>query len=103
MSGGKNTPRRAAALKYDPESDGAPVLTAFGEGLVADRIIEKAVEADVPVVTDESLAAVLARLSVGDEIPAELYEVVARVLMFVGDADRNYGRRVQNAAEVRGL
>lgn len=80
--------RRAAALRYDPGQDDVPVLTAFGEGHVAERIIASADEAGVPVVEDESLASMLAKLSVGDQIPPQLYEVVAKVLVFIGDVDR---------------
>jgi flagellar biosynthesis protein len=82
--------KRAAAIRYDPERDGAPVLTAFGEGHVADKILETAEESRVPVVKDAPLAAVLSAVSVGDEIPQELYEVVAKILVFVGEMDGRY-------------
>jgi flagellar biosynthesis protein len=88
-------PRRAAALSYDPERDGAPILSAFGEGFVAERIVESAKKSGVPVVSDSPLAEVLARLSVGDEIPAELYEVVAKLLLFVSEIDRGYGDKLK--------
>jgi len=77
----------AAALRYDSGRDDVPVLTAFGQGNVAERIIEKAQEFGVPIVEDQSLASVLQQVSVGDEIPQELYEVVAQVLIFVGAAE----------------
>lgn len=84
--------KRAAALSYDPEKNGVPIMTAFGEGVVADNIIEKARSADVPVVTDAGLAGMLAKLSIGDEIPQELYDVVARVLIFISQVDSSYGK-----------
>ena len=93
--------RRAAALKYDPETDDVPVMTAFGEGFMADRIIERAVEHGVPVMPDPDLASMLSKMSVGDEIPPELYEVVARVLLFVSKLDSDYGKRIQNARASR--
>ena len=95
----KQAKRRAAALRYDPERDAVPVLAAFGEGHVAERIVERAREADVPVMPDPDLAGMLARLSVGDDIPPALYEVVARVLIFVGEVNRGYGHSLQQAAE----
>ncbi len=91
--------RRAAALSYDPGKDQVPVLSAYGEGYVAERIVEKALEAGVPVQRDPNLAGMLARMSVGDEIPQQLYEVVARVLIFVSEVDRSYGSKIRDAAK----
>lgn len=91
---------QAAALRYDPEQDDVPILSAYGEGYVADRIIETAREHDVPVMEDAGLAQVLSKLSVGDQIPPQLYEVVAKILVFVGQMDRDYGERINR--EVRG-
>ena len=85
--------REAASLKYDPERDYAPQVTAAGKGYVADRIIEAAKDAGVPVYRDEALAETLARLQVGDMIPRELYEVVAEVLAFFIGVDRRQGGR----------
>ena len=89
--------RRAAAISYDPENDGAPVLSAFGEGHLADKIVAVAKESGVPVVEDPSLSSMLSKVSVGDEIPEELYEAVAKVLIFVSEVDRSYGDRLKKA------
>jgi flagellar biosynthesis protein len=89
--------KRAAALRYDPDKDGAPVLTAFGEGYLADKIIETAEESGVPVVPDAALASLLAGVSVGDEIPEALYEVVARILIFVSEMDSGYAKKIADA------
>ena len=86
---------RAAAISYNPGEDDAPVLAAFGEGLVAEKIVEVAKESGVPVLPDPSLASMLSKISVGDEIPEELYEAVARVLVFVSEIDRSYGEKVR--------
>ena len=50
---------------------------------------------------DPELAAMLSQLSTGDEIPPVLYEVVANVLIFVSDMDRNYGSKIRSAPEMR--
>jgi flagellar biosynthesis protein len=84
---------RAAAIKYDPGTDEAPILAAFGEGYVAEKIVSVAKQSGVKIVEDPSLASMLAKMSVGDQIPEELYEVVARVLIFVSDVDKKYGAR----------
>ena len=78
----------AASLKYDVESDYAPQVTAAGKGYVAEKIIETAKEAGVPVYRDEALAETLNRLHVGDMIPRELFEVVAEVLAYVISVDK---------------
>ena len=78
--------RLAAALKYKPE-EGAPRVVASGKGIVAEDIIARAKEAGLPLQEDPALAAVLCRLELGQEIPPELYEAVARVLAFLIYAD----------------
>jgi len=80
-------PRTAVALSYDKE-DEAPKVIASGKGYLADRIIERALEADIPMHKDEKLANTLSKLEIGDMIPPELYEVVAEVLVFVDKMDR---------------
>lgn len=87
----KKKRKQAAALKYDPEQDAVPILSAYGEGFVAEKILAQAQEHDIPVMEDANLASMLSKLSVGDNIPPQLYEVVARILVFVGDVDRYYG------------
>ena len=63
--------KQAIALEYDP-SDEAPRVIASGKGVLAERIIEKARESDVPVHRDDKLADTLSRLDIGDSIPPEL-------------------------------
>ncbi len=79
--------KQAVALEYNPAED-APRIIASGVGAVAERIIEKAKESDVPVHEDAKLAATLGKLEIGDMIPPELYEVVAEVLIFVDGLDK---------------
>lgn len=77
----------AVAVAYEP-GEKAPKILATGKGEVAERIIEKAKENDVPLYKDNQLADTLSRLKIGDAIPPELYEVVAEILVFVDDMDR---------------
>ncbi|HAF25737.1 MAG TPA: flagellar biosynthesis protein FlhB [Lachnospiraceae bacterium] len=79
--------KQAIALSYDPEED-APKVIASGTGLVAEKIIEKAKESDIPVHKDDKLANTLSKLEIGDMIPPELYEVVAEILVFVDRMDK---------------
>jgi flagellar biosynthetic protein FlhB len=73
----------AVALRYDPDK-GAPRVVAKGAGTVAAKIRERAGEHRVPMVEDVPLARALHRTcELGQQIPAELYTAVARVLAFV--------------------
>lgn len=79
--------KQAIALEYDP-SDVAPRVIASGRGVLAEKIIQKAKESDVPIHRDDKLADTLSRLEIGDAIPPELYEVVAEILIFVDSMDK---------------
>ena len=79
--------KQAIALAYDPNNE-APTVIASGKGALAERIIEKAQESDVPVHRDDKLADTLSRLDIGDMIPPELYEVVAEILVFVDEMEK---------------
>lgn len=79
--------KQAIALEYNPEED-APKVIASGKGILAEKIIEKAKESDVPVHRDDKLADTLSRLDIGDAIPPELYAVVAEILVFVDAMDK---------------
>jgi flagellar biosynthesis protein len=82
-----NDRKTAVALEYKP-SDTAPKVIATGQGYIADKIIDVAKEADVPIHKDTKLARSLSILDVGEYIPPELYSVVAEVLVFVDSMDR---------------
>ena len=79
--------KTAVAVAYEP-GDEAPKILAAGKGEVAERIIEKAKENDVPFYQDNKLAETLSKLQIGDTIPPELYDVVAEILVFVDDMDK---------------
>ena len=82
-----NKVKQAIALEYNPEED-APKVIASGRGILAEKIIEKAQEHDVPIHRDDKLADTLSMLEIGEMIPPELYEVVAEILMFVDSMDK---------------
>ena len=73
----------SVAIKYDP-TRGAPRVVAKGADEVAARIREEAAKHRVPMVEDVPLARTMYRLcEIGDEIQAQLYEAVARLLAFL--------------------
>lgn len=83
----KTRVKQAIALEYNPSED-APRVVASGRGILAEKIIEKARESEVPIHRDDKLADTLSRLEIGDMIPPELYEVVAEILIFVDSMDK---------------
>lgn len=80
--------KKAVALKYVPGESEAPVVVAKGRGKVAEAILDKAKENGVPVQEDAALVEVLSKLDLDEQIPAELYQLVAEVLTYIYRADR---------------
>ena len=79
-----NPTHYAVALKYDDKISGAPVVIAKGQDYIARRIKEIALEYNVEIVENKPLAQSLYTLcEVDDEIPADFYQAVADILVFV--------------------
>jgi flagellar biosynthesis protein len=87
----RTLPKRAVALKYEPGQGSAPTVIAKGQGIIADEIMRRAQENGIPVQEDPSLVEVLSKLDLNQEIPPELYKLVAEVLSFVYRSDRRAG------------
>ncbi|MCX7841646.1 MAG: EscU/YscU/HrcU family type III secretion system export apparatus switch protein [Clostridia bacterium] len=85
--------KEAAALQYSPDKDRAPKIVALGRGEIAEKILESAEENKIPVYKDAELAHTLNKLDLGDEVPPELYQVVAEILVFVSSLDKEYGEK----------
>ena len=78
------TPRiSAAALSYRDGEDNAPKVVAKGQGKVAEQILALAHEHHIPVYDDPLLVKALSTVNLGDEIPPELYQVVAEVIAYI--------------------
>jgi flagellar biosynthesis protein len=75
--------KKAVALKYERGKDAAPKITAKGRGAVADKILALARENRIPIEQDSTLMEALYRLDINEEIPEELYQVVAELLAFI--------------------
>ncbi|AKL93830.1 flagellar biosynthesis protein FlhB [Clostridium aceticum] len=91
----KNQLKKAVALQYDIEKDRVPKITAAGKGYVAEKIIQRAKENEVQVYEDERLVKELIQFKVGTEIPPELYEIVAQVLVFVEGIDKEKAEKAR--------
>jgi flagellar biosynthesis protein FlhB len=79
-----NPTHYAVALKYAMGSAGAPRVVAKGKNYLAQRIRQRAVENQVPLIENPPLAQALYKsVDVGQEIPAQFYRAVAEVLAYI--------------------
>lgn len=85
--------QQAVALRFLPEKEMAPRVVASGEGRIAQEILRLAGENGVTVYKDPLLAESLGRLSLGDEIPDNLYKAVAVVFGFLLEKDPSQDRK----------
>lgn len=76
-------PRLTQAIALEYGSRKVPIVTAKGEGELAQRILAQAQEAGVHVAQDPQLLSLLSQLEVDQEIPGELYTAVAVILAWV--------------------
>lgn len=83
---------KAVALRYEPDHDAAPVVAAKGQGFLAQRIQEIAAESGVPIRQDSEMADYLMALDLYEEIPPELYTVVAEILAHIYTMDKKYSQ-----------
>ena len=79
----KTAKKSALAVHYDKAKDNAPKVVAKGKGTIAEKIIELARENNIPIHEDPDLIEVLSKLDLGQEIPPELYKLIAEVLVYV--------------------
>lgn len=80
----RNPTHFAVAIKYDTNSDRAPVVLAKGQDIIALKIIEKAMENNINLVENKPLARALYKnAEINKEIPLEFYEPIAEVLAWV--------------------
>ena len=87
----RNPTHVACALKYDAETMQSPTVTAKGTELIAKKIIDIAVQHNVPVIDNPPVARALFRMvDINQQIPPELYKAVAEILLFV------YGLKSKN-------
>lgn len=89
--------KRAVALQYGAD-DAAPVVVASGMGYLAEKIVDVAQENGVPVYEDDSLATILTQLSLGQQIPPELYQAIVEIYVYFLNFDP-YNRESMRAPE----
>lgn len=85
----------AIALEYDPQVSSAPRVTAAGTGVIAEKIISTAQESGVPIQNNPELAGLLSKLDIGQNIPEDLYKIVAEILIFIYGVDGKLKKRTR--------
>jgi flagellar biosynthesis protein len=79
----EQTQLHATALGYTPGEDPAPRVLAAGRGKIAQQIIDLANTNGIPIREDPILSAALSTIDINEEIPPELYAVVAEVFAYI--------------------
>lgn len=85
--------KEAVALSYDPGVSDAPKVIAKGKGKIAENILQRAAEHDIPVQEDPTLVELLGQLNVNETIPEELYQAVSEVFAYIYRLDRQKGSK----------
>jgi len=78
-----NPTELAVAVKYDDKTMSSPQIMAKGQRIFAEQIREFARDSNVPVMQNVPLAWALIELDIGDEVPEELFQAMAEVLIVV--------------------
>ena len=84
------TKNSAISLKYNGDSNHAPRVTAKGQGWIAEKIIAMAEQQKIPIKEDRDLVELLGKIDVGREIPESLYKLVAELLAWVYQLNKEY-------------
>lgn len=75
--------KRAVGLGYEHGKDAKPHVLSKGEGVIAEEILRTARAQNIPITTDKTgLVDTLFRLDYMQDIPEELFTVVAEILVF---------------------
>jgi flagellar biosynthesis protein len=92
----------AVALKYTQSEDVSPLVVASGRGSLAQALVRKALDLDIPIHPDGELAELLSEVDVGHSIPEELYEVVAQIMAMVYRMDMALSEKGMNGKALGG-
>ncbi|MEP3245385.1 MAG: EscU/YscU/HrcU family type III secretion system export apparatus switch protein [Sneathiella sp.] len=80
---GKQTRPIAVALSHEKGSTEAPIVTATGQGELAEQILKIAFENGVKVREDADLAQILKEVDVETPIPLEAFAAVSEILSYL--------------------
>ena len=92
-------PDLAIALRYEPEGDEAPRVTAKGRGAIAAQIVAVARDHGVAVRSDHGLAQLLSSLEIDSPIPVAAFAAVAEILAHLYRVDQQLAGRHGRATQ----
>lgn len=79
------------AIKYERGKDSTPIVVAKGADVIAFKIREVAKEHDIPIIENKPLARLIYKeVEIDREIPEEMYQAVAEVLVAVYKIKNKY-------------
>lgn len=88
----KLSPAYAVALGYTPEKDNAPKVLAKGQGQVAEKIIQIAIDEGIEIRQDADLIEILKAVDIDQEIPIEAFAAVAEIISYIYKANAASGK-----------
>lgn len=77
------SPDYAIALGYNPDKNNAPVVMAKGQGFVAEKIIQIALDQGIEIRQDSDLVQILKAVDIDSEIPLEAFSAVAEIISYI--------------------
>lgn len=80
----------AAVVRYDEGADAAPTVVAQGTGEIARQLIAMAQKNDIPIQENSSLVQNLLDMDLGENIPPQLYNVMAEIFLLLEEIERKY-------------
>lgn len=73
----------AVALGYDSQTNNAPIVLAKGQGQIAEKIIQIAIDNNIEIRKDEDLLQILKAVDINEEIPVEAFAAVAEIISYI--------------------
>ena len=73
----------AVALGYDQAQHSAPTVLAKGQGHIAEKIIQIAIDQGIEIRQDSDLLQILKAVDIDEEIPVEAFAAVAEIISFI--------------------
>lgn len=81
------SPDYAVALGYDIESQNAPTVVAKGQGHIARKIVQIALDEGIEIHKDADLVQILKAVDIDSEIPLEAFGAVAEIISYIYKAN----------------
>ncbi len=86
----KGTSKKSAVALTYQELDQLPKISASGTGQIAEQILELAKKNNIPIQEDRALTELLKQLPVGSPISPEAFRLVAEIVVFLYNADKEW-------------